>query len=372
MSKDQAQSRLALKVGDWVEVRSDAEILSTLDSNGRFEELPFMPQMFRYCGKRLRVTKRVHKLCCIVADTIGRQLDDVVLLDDIRCDGNDHGGCEMACTILWKEVWLTPINRSEEGGDTVSIVTSNRVPFSGTAGCSFSDVVAGTRASKAGAEGDGPVYVCQATQLPYATQPLSQWSIGQYYKDYMSGNLGLVEILSRLSFLVYSRIAYAGLGVGFLLRWLHDKLKSSKGEPPYPWLPGALPKNAPTPSVDLKLQVGDLVRVKEYREIRLTIDENGKNRGMSFHPELSRHCGKSFRVLQRVGKLVNEGTGKLMILKNECLILDGADCNGEYTNPLGCPRGAYPYWRQIWLEKVPLEMLNQQSSQKAVCIKSKG
>ena len=43
---------MALRVGDWIEVKSKDEILATLDKNGRLERMPFMPQMFQYCGKR--------------------------------------------------------------------------------------------------------------------------------------------------------------------------------------------------------------------------------------------------------------------------------------------------------------------------------
>jgi hypothetical protein len=345
MSTSQILNNLGLKVGDWVEVRAEAEILVTLDKNGRLDELPFMPQMLEYCGQKFQVTKRVHKLCCIVADTIGRQLTNTVILGDLRCGGQQHGGCEMACTILWKEAWLRPL-------DPAGRRLGPEYGHAPSRGCSVADVIAGTRSREAGAESHEPVYVCQATQLPRATQPLSLWSLGQYYEDYKSGNVGVFKILSRLSFLVYSNLASSGLGMGSVLRWMHDRLQSLRKQPPYPWRRGALPKNSPTPSIDLNIQVGDVVRVKDYSNIRLTIDENGKNRGMSFHPELSRHCGKTFRVLHRVGKVMNEGTGKLIVLKNECLILDGANCDGEYTNPLGCPRGAYPYWRQIWLEKV--------------------
>ena len=54
---------LNLKAGDWVEVRSREEILATLDENGRLENLPFMMEMFEYCGRRLRVYKRADKTC---------------------------------------------------------------------------------------------------------------------------------------------------------------------------------------------------------------------------------------------------------------------------------------------------------------------
>ena len=59
----------ALRVGDVVEVRSAAEILATLDERGELDGLPFMPEMLRFCGRRLTVHKVAHKLC----DTIEPQ-----------------------------------------------------------------------------------------------------------------------------------------------------------------------------------------------------------------------------------------------------------------------------------------------------------
>ena len=48
--------------GDWIEVRSKEEILRTLDVKGCLDGLPFMPQMFQYCGQRFRVYKRAQNL----------------------------------------------------------------------------------------------------------------------------------------------------------------------------------------------------------------------------------------------------------------------------------------------------------------------
>src|SRR5437867_7632141 len=79
--------KLGLKVGDWVVVRPAEEILATLDSNARFEELPFMPQMLQQCGKKFRVRKRAHKLCDTAFGTGGRQMTNAVFLDDSRCSG---------------------------------------------------------------------------------------------------------------------------------------------------------------------------------------------------------------------------------------------------------------------------------------------
>ena len=62
---------MTLQAGDWVEVRSKEEILRSLDRNGRLEALPFMPQMFEYCGRRFKMYKRAHKTC----DTINPELE---------------------------------------------------------------------------------------------------------------------------------------------------------------------------------------------------------------------------------------------------------------------------------------------------------
>lgn len=120
----------------------------------------------------------------------------------------------------------------------------------------------------------------------------------------------------------------------------------------YPSRAGRISPGTRTPTLHLDLQVGELVRIRDYGEILDTVDEQLVNRGMSFHPEMVPYCGRTFRVHRRVRTIVNERTGKLTELKNPCLVLDGADCIGRYTRPLNCPRGSPPYWREIWLERV--------------------
>src|SRR5690606_31216750 len=97
---------LELKAGDWVVVRDAAEILSTLDEDGCLDRLPFMPEMLAHCGKRYRVRAVAHKTCDTIEATGGRRMHDTVHLDDLRCDGSAHGGCEAGCTLFWKEAWL--------------------------------------------------------------------------------------------------------------------------------------------------------------------------------------------------------------------------------------------------------------------------
>ena len=102
-----------LCAGDWVEVRSKEEILRTLDKNGRLEDMPFMPQMFEYCGKRFRVYKRAHKTCDTINSFVGRRLANGIHLN-LRCDGKAYGGCQAACLIFWKAAWLKPVDVGED------------------------------------------------------------------------------------------------------------------------------------------------------------------------------------------------------------------------------------------------------------------
>ena len=98
-----------MHVGEWVEVRSKLEILRTLDKNGRLEGMPFMPQMFEYCGKRFQVYKSAHKTCDHVYTVASRRVDDTVHLN-LRCDGEAYGGCQHKCLLFWKEAWLKPVS----------------------------------------------------------------------------------------------------------------------------------------------------------------------------------------------------------------------------------------------------------------------
>src|SRR5919201_470703 len=93
-----------LRSGDLVEVRSEREILATLDERGELDSLPFMPEMLPYCGRRFRVFKVAHKTC----DTIEyagvglRRMRNAVHLENLRCDGSAHDGCQAGCLIFWK------------------------------------------------------------------------------------------------------------------------------------------------------------------------------------------------------------------------------------------------------------------------------
>jgi hypothetical protein len=43
----------------------------------------------------------------------------------------------------------------------------------------------------------------------------------------------------------------------------------------------------------------------------------------------------------------------MLEMKSPCIVLDQVVCQARYSaNRMFCPRAMYPYWREIWLEKV--------------------
>ena len=151
----------------------------------------------------------------------------------------------------------------------------------------------------------------------------------------------------------YNGLVNAGFGAGRALRGLYDTFQRLRGGIPYPRRRGRIPAGAKTPNSTLNLQPGELVRVKSYEDILATLDVNNKNRGLYFDAEMVPYCGRSFRVLKRVSKILDEKTGKMMEFKNPCIILEGVVCQSRYSEcRLFCPRSIYSYWREIWLERI--------------------
>ncbi len=94
---------LGLRPGEWVEVKSPAEIAVTLDERRTNRGLAFSGEMLEYCGRRMRVAARVER---IVDESTGalRTLRDTVLLERCVCDR--YLGCARAMPLMWREAWL--------------------------------------------------------------------------------------------------------------------------------------------------------------------------------------------------------------------------------------------------------------------------
>lgn len=92
-----------LQPGETVEVRELTEILDTLQPDGTLDGLPFMPEMIPFCGHRFRVFRRAHKTCDTISWSGLRGMDRAVHLEDLRCDGSAHGGCQAGCLFFWRK-----------------------------------------------------------------------------------------------------------------------------------------------------------------------------------------------------------------------------------------------------------------------------
>jgi hypothetical protein len=340
-----------LRVGDWVEVRSKEEILQTLDPQGRLDGMIFMPEMFQYCGQKFQVYKRAHKTCDYSTPYPyrTRRLDDTVHLAT-RCDGRAHDDCHAGCLLYWKLQWLKPVS---SGSDHLVGLTAKSALDSRAAGAGCSEHAVSAQVKVPDPDGGSPTYVCQATRVQGATRPLAWWDLRQYLEDYWSGNVGLERLLSGLVYSCYYHLAQAGIGLGPAMRWFYNTFHRLWGGGLYPRTPGQIPEGQPTPSETLNLEPGELVRVKPHKEILKTVDAVNRNRGMYWDAELVPYCGGTYRVAKRVNRLIDEKSGKMIEMKNACIVLEGVVCQARYSPcRMLCPKSMYPYWREIWLERV--------------------
>lgn len=338
-----AAPALNLRVGEVVEVKSKEEILATLDERGELDSLPFMPEMLQFCGRRLEVYRRAVKFCDTKNWTRMHRLDNAVHLRAARCDGAAHGGCQAGCLLYWRESWLKRVDEPQTGAEAGD-------PRAGTAAeraeapvvCTEAMLMATVRADGGGAKPGEERYSCQATELTRAgPERLAWWDARQYLRDVRTGNAGLLAMSRSVLVLLFNAFQAGSR------RYLPPWLRLIRGGEKYPFVTGRLRK---TPKQTLDLQPGELVRVKSKEQILATLDRTGRNRGLSFDGEMLKYCGQQARVLRRVDNIIEESTGRLLRLPGDCIILDEVICAADYHQY--CPRSIYPYWREIWLERV--------------------
>jgi hypothetical protein len=196
-----------------------------------------------------------------------------------------------------------------------------------------------TRAERAD---DGQIlYSCQATELLRAApDPLPLRELGQYVADVRSGNVGPSAVVRTLLVQLFNRFHSVSTRV------LPPRLRFRGGHR-WGFIEGTL---TTTPTGHTDLQPGELVRIKSKRDIMATLNKDLLNRGLGFEEEMSRYCGREARVLRRVDRCIDERTGRLLEMKNPCIVLENTICTGGYN--ANCPRSIYAFWREIWLERV--------------------
>ena len=317
-------SRETFRAGDQVMVCSAEEILSTLDTDGTLDGLPFMPEMLDWCGKPSRVMRRVEKTCVEVTSPAypNRRFakNDVVVLEGPRCDGQGHDGCKRGCRFYWKEGWLRPAH----GADTSARSTE--------AG------LAGLRA-RLKVKADEQRYFCQSTELLKATEAFpgmkKPWLARIALREIRNGDRSAPEMAKKFVRACWQRLRRTTAG---------DRLLRGPG------------KRTPTATLDLK--PGEIVRVKRRAQLIETLDPNRRNRGMVICDEMTRCCGEEAEVRYRVDRIIHESTGKMVKLQNTVMLknlrgnpslCEECLCHDEMGD---CPRGELMYWREIWLERV--------------------
>jgi hypothetical protein len=311
-----------LRPGDLVRVRSASEILATLDQDATVEGIPFMPEMLPHVDKQYRVSKKIEKICWYTAESSSRRLPGTVFLEELRCDGAGHGGCQAECRIYWKEEWVERVEPGTPEGQSDAESLERLRAY----------VAERTRTTKTCENGPEEVFRCQITESLGASTPLHPREWDQYTAEVRSGNVGIGRFLRVFVRMNIWRIAHR------------------LGRTP------DLPKVAGSDRIDgekLGLLPGDLVEVRSLQEIGATLDENLKHRGLRYSEELTPACGKRFRVKNRVDRLIDENTGRMIELKNDCIVLEGFVCSGDRSpSSLFCPREAYPIFREAWLRRV--------------------
>ena len=302
--------------------------MATLDERGELENLPFMPEMLKFCGQRLTVHKVAHKLCDTITGSGIHKMENAVHLTGSRCDGMAHGGCQTACSLYWKEAWLKRVEPgAAEFGDRRphrSAVTGNQHTQGARAGRRAALLVPGHRTVAGRA--DLPAGLATSASTSRMSRPAMS-------APYASLKAFLVVFFNRLQ----------GVSKRLLPRrlWFRDGL-------PWGFVKGRL-------SVRHRLSISTCSPARwsasspRSRSMQ-PLTRSRLNRGMGFEEEMARYCGRTARVQARVTKCLDEKTGRMLTMKNPCIVLEDVVCDGVYNG--SCPRQFIPFWREIWLERV--------------------
>ncbi|MEO1529238.1 MAG: hypothetical protein AAFX06_27780 [Planctomycetota bacterium] len=289
-------------VGQWVYVRPAAEIESTLDGEQCLEGMPFMPEMRRFCGKRFRIERWATNVCLQGVAVRFSTLDDCLILDTPRCNGEHHGGCQMGCRFFWKSRWLDADGSSvSESQDEEPIIPPVPVALLG----------------------ESDEYRCQATQLGLAVRKQTTARVERLRTEHHLNGLAIGSLASGLCTTLLARF-----------RGQHAGLRGPCRR---------------TPVTDLGLRVGEEVVVRVRSEIVATLDRNGKNRGLWFDPMMLRFCGATLAVSRRMSRFICERTGRMIELSVPSVVLDDLHCDGQTRQ--FCSRGLHFFWRECWLRR---------------------
>lgn len=307
-----------LQAGTIVYVRPVQQILATLNQQGTLDGLPFMTEMLRYCGQRCRVASHVEATCVLGSGLRRFELDDVVTLEGVRCDGQAHEDCEVACVIFWKEAWLS----------------RKSLPGPGNLDPRFEpgtiELLSGSHSRQ---------LVCQSTALRSATEPVGRCrKYALIIKHLLTRRIGFRLMVRYAGPALFWRLVGPFYRFG---KGVKAKL-AAKG-------PAELPDRCSSEGAPLPLKPGDWVQVRTKQEIQQTLDSNARNAGLSFTLDMFPYCGGTYQVRSPIHTIIRETDGRRVHLHNT-VSLNQVTCRGLLHCGV-CPREHFLWWRDAWLKR---------------------
>lgn len=115
-----------------------------------------MPEMVAQIGAIKTIRRRAGRTC--VEGEGLRGMKNAVFLDEARCDGGHHEGCQRGCDVFWKMAWLSADLAPPAASEDAERAARLRLLHLATR--------------------RGEKYMCQSTALRAATHPLSQMHVG--------------------------------------------------------------------------------------------------------------------------------------------------------------------------------------------------
>jgi hypothetical protein len=164
------------------------------------------------------------------------------------------------------------------------------------------------------------------TRLWEASEPMSRWDIRQDLRPLVLGNVGFV--------------AWA---IALLTR-LFNAAQSLRGGAGFPAMP---PSDAAAPPPVIPILDGHRVIVRGREEIARTL-KNSRTKGLWFDRDMMRFSGRQALLRKHVDRLIHEASGRMVIMKTPCVMLDGIVATGEFLRL--CPQHEYIFWREAWLQ----------------------
>jgi hypothetical protein len=99
----------AFKAGDMVRVRSQNEIMATLDHNWKSKGCSFIRNMVPYCDSYQRILKPMERFYSEIDEGV-KKCRGLFILEGVICNGDtSFGRCDRSCLMFWREEWLEKV-----------------------------------------------------------------------------------------------------------------------------------------------------------------------------------------------------------------------------------------------------------------------